>query len=322
MYRLSTLGILAALVAAVPALAADDAPAAAPVTSAAPKPRADPPEAPLKYLEAGAKLFNKGRYDLAAKYLNAAHDYRDRLTPNQRIVLDVYREQLDDYRRQQAAAQAGGPRGARADDGVRTASTVVTSPTDIPMPVPRPLPTPPPAPAALTQGTETWRDTTDVKQKARWLVQQARSQIFHGELDAAADSIARADTLNAKWTRFDDTPAKVAESLNQARLRAPGTGPAPAPDADPSRPRDRRASQALLKSARSALAGHKFESAEAIVRDVQSWGLRYGLFDDTPEKVAAAVEVARRQAATKDSGLMEGMIPGVPDQAAVSTVPR
>jgi len=325
--RLSTLAILAALGAAAPALAADATPATPPATSATPSPRPEPPEAPIKYLEAGAKLFNKGRYDLAAKYLGAAHDYRDRLTPNQRIVLDVYREQLDDYRGRQAAVPAGGPKGARTDDGVRTASTVVAAPTSIPMPMPKPVPLPafgpvPPAGPGAVPGTETWRETTDVKQKARWLVQQSRSQIFHGELDAAAESLARADALGAKWTRFDDTPAKVAESLNQARLRAPGSGSVPVPDADPSRPRDRRAAQALLKSARSALAGQKFESAEAIARDVKSWGLRYGLLDDTPEKVAAAAAAARRQAASKDAGLMEGMLPGVPDQGANPTGPH
>ena len=52
----------------------------APPTDAAPQadPSARPPSPvpPVKYLEAGARLFNSGQFTLAAKYLDAAKMYR------------------------------------------------------------------------------------------------------------------------------------------------------------------------------------------------------------------------------------------------------
>src|SRR5947209_498770 len=76
--RLRTLTILLSLGAW--GAATDGAPpdSAAPATDAAARPPSPVP--PVKYLEAGAKLFNGGQYDLAAKYIGAAQSYRDQLS--------------------------------------------------------------------------------------------------------------------------------------------------------------------------------------------------------------------------------------------------
>src|SRR6185437_13944140 len=86
--RLRTLAVLLTLGAW--GAATDGAPPdnAGPATDAAARPPA--PVAPVKYLEAGAKLFNNGQYDLAAKYINAAQLYRDQLSASERTVLDAY----------------------------------------------------------------------------------------------------------------------------------------------------------------------------------------------------------------------------------------
>ena len=72
--------ILSAWGGAARAAAPDDA-AAAPTSAT----RQQPPAPPIKYLEAGARLFNSAvdsaQLDLATKYLQAAATFRDQLQP-------------------------------------------------------------------------------------------------------------------------------------------------------------------------------------------------------------------------------------------------
>ena len=63
--------------------------------SPAPASRPPAPAPPVEYLRAGAMLFNNGQYDLAAKYLKAAHDYRDELTEAEQARLDEYFQAMD-----------------------------------------------------------------------------------------------------------------------------------------------------------------------------------------------------------------------------------
>ena len=59
---------------------------------------------PIKYLEAGARLFNSGNFELAAKYLDAAQMYRDQLQQDEQTTLDAYLKELS----QVQASAAGG----------------------------------------------------------------------------------------------------------------------------------------------------------------------------------------------------------------------
>ena len=74
---------------------------------AAPSPatavRKPAPVPPIKYLEAGARLFNSGNFELAAKYLDAAQMYRDQLQQDEQTTLDAYLKELS-----QVQASAGG----------------------------------------------------------------------------------------------------------------------------------------------------------------------------------------------------------------------
>ena len=72
--------ILGAWGGATKGAAPDDA-AAAPSTAT----RQAPPAPPIKYLEAGAKLFNTEQFDMASKYLEAANRYRDMLQEDERL---------------------------------------------------------------------------------------------------------------------------------------------------------------------------------------------------------------------------------------------
>lgn len=293
---------------AAQAVAPSIAPAQPAVVRPAPPKGAGPPAPPRKYLEAGIDLFNKADYDLARKYLGAAHTYRDRLTDNERVVLDVYHEKLDKYTRERQAAasrprDAGDPR----DAGVVAASTAGIRPMggrdaarllDPDAPEPRRPTEPGKLPDARpARGTETWRDTADTKQKARWMLHVAREQIFRGQYDGAVRTVAEVQGMNVRWGFFDDTPAKVSETLAKARSK-PADGATGNPDTSREQPHDRRTAKARLRDARALLAAGDLKTAESIALAVRSWDLRYGLFDDTPAKVVAAVDEVRRH----DSG--------------------
>lgn len=315
-----------------------------PAATDSPRPvnRPEPPAPPIKYLEAGARLFNKGRYDLAAKYLGAARSYRDRLSPNERVVLDVYQEKLDQYLRERKEAEAPAPPAAPApaeappgpagpDADVVTTSTTSSNRTEstarellappvpaadpeppaaVPSPdpgargAPPPGPTGPGAPArpGAVRGTNTWRGTVDRKQKARWQLQVAREHIFRGRYDEAERAVAEARGMDVHWGFFDDTPKKVTESLAKARAKAgkgSTAGSAPGPNPSPEPPRDRQAARARLREARAALAAGRVDEAERIALDLNSWGLRFGLFDDSPGKLASDLAELRRREAVR-----------------------
>lgn len=302
-------------------------------------PQADPPAAPRKYLEAGASLFNSGRFDLASKYFQAAQMYRDRLSASEQVVLDVYKEKLEHYLQTRTPSQSGATlesatsrtevaKAPPSDSGVKPASVdvrPVTSRTVDPVQAlsrrsdesgisnlrdPGNWPTlgpetsapPGPTPAAsatpLLGATATWRDTADSKQKARWLLQLAREQTLKGHFDVAQQAIDEARSIDIKWTVFDETPDRVADALTKARAKA-GTNPT-----DQTGTHDRKAAKARLKEARAALAANDIERAEEIVREVRTWGVSYGLFDDTPEKVASSLFEARRREAVRNAELM------------------
>lgn len=318
MGRLRTLAILVGLGAANPGafVAAADGPSpppqvlgqGAPVANPAPPPtRPEPPVPPKTYLVTGARLFNQRRFDLAAKYLRAAEMFRDRLTPNEQVVLDVYREQLDRYLEDQKLALQADPPAARvADPAVVAASTIGPPALDMSGRQPGPDPAPPapgdpaPAPDPPAASAEALRGTADAKQNARWLLHQAREQILKKQFEAAEKFAAEARGLNVKWGFFDDTPDKVLESVLKARAKVGS----PAGTAEgQAQPRDRRTARARLRAARAALAANDVEKADSIAREVRSWDLRYTPFDDTPEKVADDADDARRRTAVRSAEL-------------------
>lgn len=330
------LGVATALVFPLPSRADETPPdAQPPVAEAAGQPpvaaRPEPPAPPRKYLEAGARLFNTERFDLAASYLRAAHLYRDRLSPSEQIVLDVYRERLAAYQSGSSPASKPSSPASTVDQEVAPAATVVdpvkalarrpdpleaelfkaiTSPGPVgqgdtsSLPSPSGLPTPASTEAigadpVKLQGSAAWRDTSDSKQKARWLLQLAREQILKRNFEVAGQAIAEARGMNIKWSLFDETPERVTEALEKARVRE-----GPPPVDDPATPRDRKSAKAQLRAARESIQANDLDRAEAIVREVRSWGIGFGFFDDTPERVATTLLAARRREEARNAELM------------------
>ena len=158
--------------------------------------------------------------------------------------------------------------------------------------------------------------TPDVKQHGVWLLHEAREQMALGNFDAAEKKIAEAEAIDVKWGLFDDTPAKVRNDLNKERPKTLASMSNPAQ----SLPHNRETANAMLREARAALANHQFEQAEAIAQEVKGWNLSYSLFEDNPDKVAAAARALRKRdkirntphQGTAQPGRLRRSGPGIP----------
>ena len=78
-------------------------------------------------------------------------------------------------------------------------------------------------------------------------------------------------------------------------------------------PHNRRTAKVKLQEARTALDNRQFEQAEAIALEVKRWGLTYGLFEDNPDKVAAAARALRRRDKIRNTTPREQSSQGVYD---------
>ena len=276
-------------------------------TAAAPSSatRQPPPAPPIKYLEAGARLFNSAengvwssQLDLASKYLQAADTYRDQLQPDEQATLDAYLKELAKARSALTsrtaspsatpAVPAGRPVAAAPAIGVRPAAATAASP------------------AVANQNPPASAET---RQRGRWLLHEAREQLHLGNYDMAQRKVDEAEALDVKWGLFDDTPAKVTEEIKKAKPKIVS----PTTNAAANQPHDRRAARTKLHEARSALANRQFEQAEAIALDVKKWGLTYGLLEDSPDKVAAAARALRRRDKLRNTPSREQSSQGVYD---------
>ncbi len=334
MGRLRTLTILLTLGAW--GAATDGAPPddAAPSPDAAARPAAPVP--PVEYLKTGARLFNNGQYDLAAKYINAAQMYRDQLSNYEQTVLDAYRKEMSKSPVDTAAAQtttttnaAPAPASTFTPAMASVASpagveAIAPTPTQTPTPTAAPVltevptqvapdlavtnavtdssaaaaPASPlvPAPAMTTQVPAPPKGA-DAKAQALWLLATAREEIRAGNYDSATDKVAQARKLNVRWGLFGDTPAKVETAIAMARPK----GFADATPAAEPPTHNKATAKKRLADAKAAINAKHYEQAEAIAMDVKSWNLSYGMFEDNPDKVAAAARALRRRDQVRNS---------------------
>lgn len=187
-------------------------------------PKADPPMPPegpqteskpapkvasVEYLKAGAKLFNKGDFKKAEPYFKASQRFRSELSRHEQVVLDTYMEELTRF-----TAEASRP---RTDSALAPASLSLTKPA--PKPADQPTTSGLRAPSRFS--------STAPKQRARWMLQEAREFIRQGKYAEADQKVADARTFDVKWGRFDDTPDKVSKAIEYARTHASKTGRPP-----------------------------------------------------------------------------------------------
>ena len=285
-----------------PAAAAPDKPVAQPASPApdqaaaqpaspAPAVRKPAPVPPIKYLEAGARLFNSGNFELAAKYLDAAQMYRDQLQQDEQTTLDAYLKELSQV---QASAARGS---STSGNGNGSGNSSPAAPEAASPPSGAAAATTPAAPPVVQTGDATRGGagelaiSADPKQRGRWLLHEAREQIAQSNFDAAEKKVAEVEALDIKWGLFDDTPTKVRNVLNKERPKNDASAAKPVT----TKPGDHKTAKAMLREAQAALSNHQYDQAESIAQEVKGWNLSFGLFEDNPDKVAAAARALRKR---------------------------
>jgi type II secretory pathway component GspD/PulD (secretin) len=331
--RLSTLTILLTLGAWV--AATDGAPPDDPTPAAAvPSTRPEPPAPPAQYVKAAVGLYNRGDYAKAAQYFEAADYYRDRLTVEDQQTLDEYRSKMASAAAAAAApttaptetttpgdgSAAGAPvdqataasahqsaamlvmqarqamAQGRRDEGLRLAHQAENLGASFAAEEDSPAKVLADLGGVSAGGPAGSGNPREDKQKARWGLRQAREQIALGNLAKAEEYLNGVRALNVRYNLFgEDTPNKVADSLEKARAKAPAT-------AASSGPKDKRQAMAKLREAREKLAARQVDQAESIAMEVGTWNLRYGLMSDSPGKVLAAARALRRRDASRRNG--------------------
>ena len=338
----ATLLILGAWGAATEGSPPDDA--TAPPSAARPP----SPVPPIKYLEAGAKLYNNGQYPLAAKYLAAAQLYRDHLTVSEQTVLDAYLGESAKAQQDGAAPAAG----ANATEAAAAAPVAAPAPVMAPAPgvsevppaaAPEAAPVvvasevPPATAPAVPPAEMSPADPASPGQSPSPTQIMAASAVDQ-KPGVAAGRVETIDTKQkARWMlqaareqirqgNYDEA-AKAVEQVKRMNVHWGLFDDTPAKvtaDLDKARPKatvassanqphDRKAAKAKLKEARTALASNQFEAAEAIALDVKSWNLNYGWIEDSPDKVAAAARALRRRDQLRHRGPREQPSQGVYD---------
>ena len=305
MGRLSTLTvllILGAWGAATEGASPDDA-----ISSPAKAARKPAPVPPIKYLEAGSRLFNSGNFELGAKYLNAAQMYRDQLQQDEQTMLDAYLKELSKVRASTAA-------GSTATDGAGAAMTAA-SPAMTPAAVQAAPAMTDGAGAAMTAASPAM--TPAAVQAAPAMTDGAGAAMTAASpaMTPAAVQAAPAMTDGAGAAMTAASPAMTPAAVQAAPAMTDGAGaaktaasPAMTPAAvqaapattsviqsgDPARggagdvaitPDVKQHAVWLLHEAREQMAQGNFDAAEKKIAEAEAIDIKWGLFDDTPTKV-------------------------------------
>ena len=244
------------------ATATDGAPPDDAPPASPPASRQQPPAHPSKYLDAAQALAKKGDAR-AADYARAADSYRDMLTAADQTKLDALLAQL-------APAPA-----AKADPAV---APTAGAPAD--------------APPNLGDAQPASADAT-VRDRARQLVAQSRQALANGHADEARKLATEADALGAAFSGEDDHPKKLLAEIDRPRtgggLGSRGTAPTDG----------KQQGRWLLQSAREQVILGRYDEAAAKLAEARALNLHWGLFEDSPTRVADYLEKARPKVAAK-----------------------
>ena len=295
MGRLSTLTvilIIGAWGAARESASSDDA-----VTSPATAARKPAPVPPIRYLEAGSRLFNSGNFELAAKYLAAAQMYRDQLQQDEQTMLDAYFRELSKVRASTAA-------GSTATDGAgpaKTAASPAMTPAAVQAGPAKTAASPAMTPAAV-QAAPAMTPASPAMTPAA--VQPAPAMTpASPAMTPAAVQPAPAMTPAAVQAAPAMTPAAVqaapamtpaSPAMTPAAVQAAPATTSVIQSGDPARggagdvaitPEVKQHAVWLLHEAREQMAQGNFDAAEKKIAEAEAIDIKWGLFDDTPTKV-------------------------------------
>ena len=284
MGRLSTLTvilIIGAWGAARESASSDDA-----VSSPATAARKPAPVPPIRYLEAGSRLFNSGNFELAAKYLAAAQMYRDQLQQDEQTMLDAYFRELSKVRASTAA-------GSTATDGAgpaKTAASPAMTPAAVQADPAKTAASPAMTPAAV-QADPAKTAASPAMTPAAVQADPAKTAASPAMTPAAVQA-APAMTPAAVQAAPAMTPASPA--MTPAAVQAAPATTSVIQSGDPARggagdvaitPDVKQHAVWLLHEAREQMAQGNFDAAEKKIAEAEAIDIKWGLFDDTPTKV-------------------------------------
>ncbi len=135
----------------------------------------------------------------------------------------------------------------------------------------------------------------------RQVIAKARQALNAGKLDEAQKYITQARGLRLELNWWEDNPEKLQKDLDRARATP---APVAANTAQPKSPKTETAEKpatpaevpGLLKQGRQLLSLGKLEEAEQVCTRARTVAnVRYGLFDDTPEKLQNDLNKARHK---------------------------
>ena len=257
---------------------------------------------PIRYLEAGSRLFNSGNFELAAKYLAAAQMYRDQLQQDEQTMLDAYCKELSKVRASIAAgstaADGAGPAKTAASPAM-TPAAVQAAPAMTPAAVQAaPAMTPAAvqaAPAMTPAAVQAAPAMTPAAVQAAPAMTPAAAQAAPAMTPAAAQA-APAMTPAAVQAAPAMTPAaaQAAPAMTPAAVQAAPATTSVIQSGDPARggagdvaitPDVKQHAVWLLHEAREQMAQGNFDAAEKKIAEAEAIDIKWGLFDDTPTKV-------------------------------------
>jgi len=141
-------------------------------------------------------------------------------------------------------------------------------------------------------------------QQARRLLYDAHQAVQRGELDKAKQLLAQAEQLQVPLPPYEPyTPDKIRQAIAQAeqsrQTSAPPATTANSPNApsdSDSEPIRKENARAKLKQARQLFEAGRLDQAEALARRIRVVpDCRWGLFEDTPDKLLADIYKARQE---------------------------
>src|SRR5207249_3719901 len=112
--------------------------------------------------------------------------------------------------------------------------------------------------------------------------------------------------LNAAYAPNEQTPDML---IHEIQRRLPGSAPTPAKPVEPAtaktvpteKPTDTSDPRVLLKRGRNLLALQKYEEADKACNQALAITVRWGLFEDTPEKLRRDLQRARQASEREES---------------------
>lgn len=138
------------------------------------------------------------------------------------------------------------------------------------------------------------QDAEAVYKQAKELLQQSRTAIDAGKINLATQFANQAETLNATYGLWEDSPALVKRDI--ARISQQGAAPAAAfsDEALAQNPRsaDEQLAASLLKEARLDLTEGRIAAAKEKALQAQNLHVAYTVFDDRPELILGDVNSA------------------------------